>query len=235
MAQPAAGSPDTVRSRTSRREFLSVATAGIAGAALVGALPTTALAQGKAAQKRDSDQEQPPEGSQGALMREFREAAREYDVPVGLLVAMGYVNTRLKMLPPEANDYEEGEMGGWGSYGIMALVKNPDSNTLSKASQITGIPEEELKTDRRANILGGAALLAESRGKDDSSEHDSPTASSLLRAAAGKGGSGEDYEAVAGVGGGDLYAEQLEEVLANGFSEKVEGEKIAVKAGEVVS
>ena len=235
MDQPASGSPDTARPRTSRREFLSIATAGIAGAALVGALPATALAQDKAAQKKGSSQPEQPQGGRGALMREFREAAREYDVPVGLLAAMGYVNTRLKMPPPEANDYDEGEMGGWGSYGIMALVKNLDSNTLSKASEITGIPEEELKTDRRANILGGAALLAESRGRDESSEDDSPTASSLLRAAAGKGGSGEDYEAVAGVGGGELYAEQLEEVLTNGFSEKVDGEKIAVKVGEVVS
>lgn len=156
-------------------------------------------------------------------------------MPVGSLVAMGYINTRLKMPPPQANDYEEGEMGHWGFYGIMALVKNPSSDTLGEASRITGIPEEELKTDRRSNILGGAALLAESRGKDDSSEDDAPTARGLLRFAAGKGGSGEDYETVAGVGGGDLYAEQLEEVLENGFSEDVGGERIVVKDGEVLS
>jgi hypothetical protein len=57
--------------------------------------------------------------------------------------------------PPDANEYEEGSLHGWGSYGIMALVQNPYSDTLGEASRLTGIPEEELKTDRAANIRGG--------------------------------------------------------------------------------
>lgn len=56
MDEPATGRPEVQRSRTSRREFLSVATAGIAGVVMVGALPGTALAQDKAAGKKDSGQ-----------------------------------------------------------------------------------------------------------------------------------------------------------------------------------
>ena len=96
-------------------------------------------------------------------MQEFKDAAKEFGVPLGVLIAMGYVNTRWEMPPPEASEYEEDSLHGWGGYGIMALVKNPSTDTLDEASQLTGIPGEELKTDRRSNIRGGAALLAESQ------------------------------------------------------------------------
>jgi hypothetical protein len=69
------------------------------------------------------------------------------------------------MPPPEASDYEEGDPEGKGAYGIMALVRNPFTDTLGEASQLTGISTEKLKTDRRSNILGGAALLARSQGE----------------------------------------------------------------------
>jgi hypothetical protein len=69
------------------------------------------------------------------------------------------------MPPPQASDYEEGELDGKGTYGIMALVRNPSADTLGEASQLTGISTEKLKTDRRSNIFGGAALLARSQGE----------------------------------------------------------------------
>jgi hypothetical protein len=47
-------------------------------------------------------------------------------------MAMGYVNTRWEMPQPEANAYERGDPHGWGSYGIMALVQNPYSDTLGE-------------------------------------------------------------------------------------------------------
>src|SRR3712207_3020849 len=109
----------------------------------------------------------PPEPrTKAPLVAEFREAAEEHGIPVELLMAMGWVNTRWEMPPPEANEYERGDLHGWGSYGIMALVRNPFSDTLGEASRLTGIPEEELKADRGANIRGGAALLASSVGSE---------------------------------------------------------------------
>jgi hypothetical protein len=104
-----------------------------------------------------------------SLVEEFEEAADEYDVPVSLLLAMGYVNTRWEMPSPEASAYEPGDAQGRGAYGIMQLVRNDDEDTLGEASRLTGIPEEELKRDRGSNILGGAALLREVRGGEGSS------------------------------------------------------------------
>ena len=158
--------PVPSKTEINRRDFLRLSGAGLAGAALLtaGGLDS-ALAQ-----------------SRTTLMEEFEGAAKEYQVPMELLLAMGYVNTRWEMPPPEANRYEPGDLHGWGSYGIMQLVQNPSSNTLGEASKLTGITEEKLKTDRRSNILGGAALLAESQGQRPSRLGD------YLGAVAGDGG-----------------------------------------------
>jgi hypothetical protein len=201
-----------------RKAFLKLSGAGLAGVALFGSLGSaTALAQTRAeAQPRSS------------LVAEFRGAAEEHGVPVELLMAMGWVNTRWEMPPPEANEYEEGSLHGWGSYGIMALVQNPFSDTLGEASRLTGIPSEELKTDRAANIRGGAALLASAVGAQKPSQ-----LAGFFGAVAGRGrASGNDYRAVAGIGGGELYAEQVFDALRRGIPEEklASGERMSLEA-----
>lgn len=166
-----------------------------------------------------------PRRAGDSLAAEAREAARRYRVPEEILLAMGYVNTRLEMPPPGASAYDDDGLGdphGKGLHGIMALVRNPSSDTLGEASGLTGIPEEELKGDRRSNIMGGAALLAASQG-----EPKPATLGGWLGAVAGDGGAGARYEAIAGVGGGPLYVEQVLDVLRTGASvELLDGERI---------
>jgi hypothetical protein len=194
-----------------RRDFLRLSGVGIAGAALLGVMGSgKALAQA------------PPNSS---LVEEFKEAAKEYEVPVSLLLAMGFVNTRWEMPPPEASAYEPGNPHGRGAYGIMQLVQNDSADTLGEASRLTGIPEEELKTHRGSNILGGAALLAASQGEKPA------TLGDYFGAVSGKGGSGMPYEAVAGVGAGELYAEQVFETLGQGAQAyTLEGEQVSLWA-----
>jgi hypothetical protein len=211
-------SPKTQPRAIDRMAFLKLSGAGLAGVALLGSLDSaTALAQTRA--------EAQPKSS---LMAEFREAAEEHGVPQELLMAMGWVNTRWEMPPPEANEYEEGSLHGWGSYGIMALVQNPFSDTLGEASRLAGIPEEELKTDRAANIRGGAALLGSAVGTQKSSR-----LAGFFGAVAGRGrASGHNYRAVAGIGGGELYAEQVFDALRRGVPEEKlkSGERLSIKA-----
>jgi len=182
-----------------RRRFLKVGIAGLAGASVLSSVNVGTVLSRPAPR----------------LDAEFEEAAREIRVPKRLLLAMGYVNTRWEMPPPDANVYEKGDLHGWGAYGIMQLVQNPWTNTLGEASRLTGISEEELKTDRRSNILGGAALLAESQGRRSKP----PTIGEWFGAVDGRGGRGKEYRAVAGVGGGELYAEQVFDRLAIGARE----------------
>ncbi len=197
-----------------RRRFLKLSGVGIAGASLLGVVGSGGVLA--------------REASPGpSLVAEFEEAAAEYGLPKGLLLAMGYVNTRWEMPPPGASGYEPGSLHGWGGYGIMHLVKNPSTDTLGAASGLTGIPEETLKTDRRANILGGAALLAASQGRGK------PTRlGEWFGAVAGRGRApGRPLQAPSGVGGGELYAEQVFGVLKAGASATTRnGERIALEA-----
>lgn len=201
----------TGTSSLSRRVMLRTGGAGIAGMAVFGvALPKQALAS----TNPSSD-----------LEAEFDKAAEKYEVPKDLLMAMGYVNTRLEMPPPRASDYQRGEPHSRGTYGIMALVRNPSGDTLGRAAELTGFSAERLKTDRAANIMGGAAILSHSQGDDRPDD-----ATRWLGAVHGKGGRGERYAAAAGVGAGELYAGQVNDALKQGFSVQVSsGERISLR------
>ena len=201
-----------------RSAFLRLSGAGLAGVVLFGSLGSAGV----------SAQTPPEPPTKVPLAAEFKRAAEEHGIPVELLMAMGWVNTRWEMPPPETNDYERGDLHGWGSYGIMALVQNPFSDTLGEASRLTGISEEELKTDPAANIRGGAALLASSLGAEKPSR-----LADSFGALAGRGRApGKNYRTVAGVGGGELYAEQVFEALERGIPEEMlkSGERLSLEA-----
>ncbi len=200
--------------RMSRRNFLKLSGAGIAGAALL------AMMGSWDAPARDLQY-------YSSLLKEFEEAAEEYDVPWELLLAIGYVNTRWEMPMPEDSAYEPGDTHGRGAYGIMQLVQNDTADTLGEASRLTNIPEEELIADRRSNILGGAALLAESQGEKPA------TLGEWFGAIDGRGGNGKVFEAVAGIGAGEIFAGQVFRVLKEGsFETTLDGEQIELKAQE---
>jgi hypothetical protein len=154
---------------------------------------------------------------QGSLDAEFEAAANEYGVPKDLLKAMGYVNTRWEMPPPTASDYEEGgpkegSPEARGNYGIMSLYQNPSTNTLGKAAELTGLSEEELKTDRAANIRGGAAVLADMQGEQRPTELNGW------------------FDAVSDYGGGPVYANQVYETLQKGASAEIStGETVTLE------
>ena len=172
---------DNLYPAMNRRDFLRLSGTGLAGAVLLGTAGGRVLAQA---------------GS--TLKPEFEAAAGEYEVPVELLMAMGYVNTLWEMPPPDP--FKEGDIHALGAYGIMQLMQNPWSDTLSRAASLTGLPEEQLKTNRAANIRGGAAVLAEIQGEQRPDE---------LNAW---------QEAVAEYAELDLYAVEVYETLQEGAS-----------------
>src|SRR5215204_1241992 len=131
-----------------RRDFLRLGGAGLAGATLLGTAGSRVLAQ-----------------TDSYLETQFETAAKKYRVPVELLVAMGYYNTLWEMPPPSTSAYRKGDPEGRGDYGIMQLTQNPSRNTLGKAAKLTGLSEARLKTDRSANIEGGAVILSDLVGK----------------------------------------------------------------------
>ncbi len=166
-----------------RRNFLRLGGVGLAGAILLGTAGGKVLAQ-----------------SGSSLDEEFRFAATEYDVPRELLLAVGHTNTLWEMPPPAATDFEPGDLHGHGTYGIMQLYQNPSRDTLGRAAGLTGLSEQELKNDRAANVLGGAAVLSDIAGASKPASLDGW------------------QEAVAEYGGIDLYAQEVFQTLKDGAS-----------------
>lgn len=151
-----------------------------------------------------------------SLDAEFQAAADEYGIPTELLKAMGYVNTRWEMPPPDASDYEksgpgEGSPEARGAYGIMNLMQNPSTDTLGKAAELSGLSQEALKTDRAANIRGGAAVIADMQGEPKPDDINGW------------------FDTVADYGGGPVYANQVYETLQSGASAEVSGETVTLE------
>lgn len=169
----------------SRGDFIRLGGVGLAGAVLLGTADRT-LAQ-----------------SGPSLAAEFESAAEEFKVPEELLLAMAYTNTLWEMPPPTASPYEEGDLHGRGTYGIMQLAQNPSRNTLGRAAELTGLTEEELKSDRAANVRGGAAVVADMAG--------TPRPDGL----------NGWQEAVAEYAGTDLYAVDVYQALEDGATETI--------------
>lgn len=86
-----------------------------------------------------------------ALEGAFASAAREYQVPEGLLKAVAYVESRVAMRPGEASQSH--------GFGVMHLVEREDLDTLGDAARLTGVTRGELKVSAAANVRGAAAVL----------------------------------------------------------------------------
>ena len=182
-----------------RREFLRLGGAGLAGATLLGTAGGRVLAQ-----------------TESSLKAEFETAARKYQVPVELLLAMGYYNTLWEMPPPSASAYRKGATEGRGDYGIMQLTQNPSRNTLGKAAKLTGLSKAQLKNDRSANIEGGAAFLSDLVGKTKPKKLDGW------------------QEALTQYADTDLYASQVYGVLKGGASLTIStGERLKLSPQDV--
>jgi hypothetical protein len=87
-----------------------------------------------------------------ALDREFAAAGGELGVPVDLLKAVGYVETRWQMVRGEA-EHE----GRPPASGVMALR----GDALARGAELAGVTTEEVAGERIHNLRAAAALMAE--------------------------------------------------------------------------
>ncbi|GAB6991467.1 N-acetylmuramoyl-L-alanine amidase [Paenibacillus pini] len=103
------------------------------------------------------------------LLKSFEAAAKQYKVPVDLLLSIGWNESRL-------NNYD-GKPNADNGFGMMNLVSNSTKTTLELASQITGIEIDKLKTDAESNINGAAAVIAQYQMELNPQLSESPTVS----------------------------------------------------------
>ncbi|HYK31397.1 MAG TPA: N-acetylmuramoyl-L-alanine amidase [Streptosporangiaceae bacterium] len=120
-------------------------------------------------------------GASGARMAQMRAAAREFGVPVAVLMAVSYVETRwertsggpsvdggygvMNLIAPSVRASEDRGVPGAPSAGKTTQAGG--SATLDKAVRLLRMPASMLKTSQRQNIRGAAAVLANfARGLD---------------------------------------------------------------------
>nr|WP_243658974.1 N-acetylmuramoyl-L-alanine amidase [Tamaricihabitans halophyticus] len=133
--------------------------------------------------------EDPGAGDQ-ERQRAFADAAKEFDVPQQVLLGVSYLQSRWDGNAGEpsttagygpmhltdidsaggTNHHDHGSDDPRGDTARPALRLNADPvavpdrpalHTLTRAAELTGISEDELRADPAQNIRGGAALLAE--------------------------------------------------------------------------
>jgi hypothetical protein len=85
----------------------------------------------------------------GPIRRALDEAARESDVPLHLLEAVGYVQSR----------FADHDVTLDNGFGPMNLVEREDIDSVGEAATLLGVSRETIKNDPAANIRGAAALL----------------------------------------------------------------------------
>jgi N-acetyl-anhydromuramyl-L-alanine amidase AmpD len=161
--------PDRFLVKSSLRRSLA-----ITGAALTLVAVTAALSGAAVAGPHGPAASQPAHGAQavaaGREMAQFGAAAKEYGVPAGILLAIGYTESRWEP--------HSGLPSADGGYGLMNLtVKTftassgrngaPVSETLIKthytlpeAARLLHVPAATLKASDAENIRGAAAVLA---------------------------------------------------------------------------
>ncbi|HEU5059037.1 MAG TPA: N-acetylmuramoyl-L-alanine amidase [Kofleriaceae bacterium] len=100
----------------------------------------------------DGDRARETDPRDSALDREFAAAADEFGVPVDLLKAIGYVETRWEMVAG-AEEHE----GLAPASGVMALR----GEALARGAQLAALDARAAGGERESNIRAAAALMAE--------------------------------------------------------------------------
>jgi N-acetyl-anhydromuramyl-L-alanine amidase AmpD len=152
----------------------------------------------------------------------FQQAASESQVPVALLKAVAYTETRFDMHDVQGNTE------GPGTYGIMNLLsskKGPDP--LGRAARELGVSELKIKTDAATNIRAGAIILKDN-ALQLSANKTLPTSLNGWRGAVALYGGAQSLYVV------NLYVSQVYKALHNGFKvQTTSGETIELAAQPV--
>ncbi|MEV8604089.1 N-acetylmuramoyl-L-alanine amidase [Streptomyces griseoviridis] len=106
----------------------------------------------------------------------FVDAAKEFDVPLPVLMGISYQESQwedhdgryntsggygpMNLTDVTARMVSGGGAGAVGRGDVAELTSDPALHTLKKAAKLTGASARDLRTDDKANIRGGAALLA---------------------------------------------------------------------------
>ncbi|MFC7440257.1 N-acetylmuramoyl-L-alanine amidase [Laceyella putida] len=148
-----------------------------------------------------------------SLAQLFTKAAAEFDVPVEILLAIGYAETRWM-------DHQ-GEPSQLNGYGIMHLAENPQNDSLVQASRLLGVDKEVLTRDIASNIRGAAAVLRQLATKQNQGDVPKKLADWYTTVASYSGLSSKQTQ--------KWYADDVYHFINTGVSRVINGKEVKLK------
>ncbi len=145
-------------------------------------------------------------GSPGPLRRAFDDAANQSAVPVEVLLAIGYVETRWQMPEQTQLDDDDDAHGSRGAVGMMGIVERVNEPRLTTAARSLGVSAAAAREDPALNVRVAAEVLRSLALRDGAL----PAAVSGWRAALVRYGADGDEQA------GALYARDVFDVIDAG-------------------
>jgi len=106
----------------------------------------------------------PLKGEAKLVSETFHQAAEKYHVPVEILFAVGWVESRWSM--------RDGQPSTDQAYGAMGLRSSNRCKTLDKSTVLTGHDPNLIKTDLATNVDAAAAVLADLAHQDNLTNSD---------------------------------------------------------------
>lgn len=104
--------------------------------------------------EEDSDEPDPSLLNDGPVYRAFEAAAIELDVPLNLLMATAYVETRWEMVAGESKSPFDDGSAAWGVMGLA------EGRNLERAADVVEADIDSVKTNLDSNVRAAAALLS---------------------------------------------------------------------------
>ena len=129
------------RSQDHRRVFMSV-------------LMVLSLALAACHEDLENDEPDISTLNEGPTYRAFEASAIELDVPLNLLMAVSYVETRWEMVAGNGAEVFDSQGSVWGVMGLA------EGRTLERAAEAVGETVDDVRYDLRINVRSAAALLS---------------------------------------------------------------------------
>jgi hypothetical protein len=154
----------------------------------------------------------------GHLSGAFAAAARKWNVPWQVLMAVGWVESHWEQ--------RDGMPSTDFGYGIMHITDRPDG-TMARAVQLTGLSNDRIRADIGANIEAGAALLYDIYRQSPSSKGRTGNLTEWYAAVAAYSGAQDPFVR-------DQYAQQVFSIIKTGSSAVLQsGEQVSLVATDV--
>jgi hypothetical protein len=179
--------------------------AAIALIVLTGTLPLVSLLSSQSPTSSASASERAVQDLTAPLLTStFEETSARFGVPAPLLAAICFLEGDLSM--------HGGAPSVDNGFGCMHLVYNASLDTLDVAAHDLDITTEQLQTNMRLNIAGGAAVLR------DTAQSLSPT-HTLPKRLGDWYGAVAMYSHAASLGAATMYADAVYQLLSQGYDE----------------